>query len=853
MPSLDVIRTVTVKGKADGVDDATAALNRLTASIQSANDNIAKANAQAANDNGWNITATSALSAANHLRQAAEAAYVFSPAFREVTNSLAAPALAGAASALEATAAGIVTATNVAGTGIVRLGQAVETTVPAFSLLSGSLKSAGAWMESFAPSAAGAAASVLGIAGAIVSRFLPIVGQILLVRDAIKLTGEAWTLGNEALAKYVALSQSAVATGVSTTFFQRLQKAAEDAKQPIDILTNAMKTLQSATSDQLGGTAAQQQLQKLRDAGNFKGNAGVADFASASTTEEKFKAITTLIDQALQKGQRLAALDVAKSFLGDLVAANLAKDSAYLDKMTAAAVKVSANDLVSQASVDNAVELQNRLDAAEKILSERWHPVQDVLIQAGVTMKETWVNIVENIAAAVDGVERLVAFIVKANTEELPSFNKLMTGFVNLTTTPESRAASEAQYGISSNPADIALSAARQRLGSGLQNPANVSAATDQVNAIQNKLFPDTSIDPNKVKDTTAAYDRATAAVQKYIETTNAETATVGLSTAAQEKAKVQAELTAAAMKDGLSREAAVAKANMSSLGDAAASAAEALAKARVASDIKFSGNTALLSAEDVQIATQLKGIYPDVATALGSVEAQAIRTNSAYKQLGSTIENDLTSGLTDLISGSKTAGQAFSDMSNMIVKAIEQMIIKVTIVEPLLRSLQSLIGGGGGGFGIASFLGLGGSGGASGGTGLSLSTTGGLYHTGGIVGAEPTSLRSVHPSLFSGAPRFHTGGIAGDEVPIIARKGEGVFTPGQMAALGGASARPVNVQVVNQTGVQADVQTTTGANGDVTVKLKKTVDGMVGDSLSAGTGRRVLGQQYGVKPFTGQ
>jgi hypothetical protein len=40
------------------------------------------------------------------VRQAAEAAYAFSPAFRGVVNDLAVPALKGAGTALEAVAAG---------------------------------------------------------------------------------------------------------------------------------------------------------------------------------------------------------------------------------------------------------------------------------------------------------------------------------------------------------------------------------------------------------------------------------------------------------------------------------------------------------------------------------------------------------------------------------------------------------------------------------------------------------------------------------------------------------------------------------------------------------------------------
>jgi hypothetical protein len=36
-----------------------------------------------------------------------------------------------------------------------------------------------------------------------------------------------------------------------------------------------------------------------------------------------------------------------------------------------------------------------------QILSQRWHPIQDLLTQLGIKMKELWVDIVEEIAKAV--------------------------------------------------------------------------------------------------------------------------------------------------------------------------------------------------------------------------------------------------------------------------------------------------------------------------------------------------------------------------------------------------------------------------------------------------------------------
>lgn len=104
-------------------------------------------------------------------------------------------------------------------------------------------------------------------------------------------------------------------------------------------------------------------------------------------------------------------------------------------------------------------------------------------------------------------------------------------------------------------------------------------------------------------------------------------------------------------------------------------------------------------------------------------------------------------------------------------------------------------------------------------------------HHLGGIVGVgEQTFTRTVPASLFANAAKYHTGGISGDEVPAILKKGEGVFTEGQMEAMGklasggttvintantatqaapqmsesrGASAPKITMNVNNQTGAQ--------------------------------------------------
>jgi len=342
--------------------------------------------------------------------------------------------------------------------------------------------------------------------------------------------------------------------------------------------------------------------------------------------------------------------------------------------------------------------------------------------------------------------------------------------------------------------------------------------------------------------------DRAINSLTKHTEQQLADTQAVGLGDAALAGFKAEAAETAAVLANG-GKETDAQVDKFSDLKDAAMAAADALAKAKVSASIDFAGKTAFLSADDVAIANQLKGIYGnDVPAALASTEAAAIRVNTAFKSVSTAIESGLTTGLTDIVSGTKSVSQGFTEMGNAIVKAIEQMIIKLTIVEPLMKALQ----------GGASSLGLGGFSGAVNADGsiagaLGPTSVGGGalvgLHGGGIVGSEATFTRYVHPAHFNDAPRFHTGGIAGDEVPIIARKGEGVFTAGQMAALGGGSAPQITIH--NHT--EAQPQVSTGSNGDVTITLKKAIDGAVGDSMSSGSGMRVLSKQYGIKPFAGQ
>jgi hypothetical protein len=67
------------------------------------------------------------------------------------------------------------------------------------------------------------------------------------------------------------------------------------------------------------------------------------------------------------------------------------------------------------------------------------------------------------------------------------------------------------------------------------------------------------------------------------------------------------------------------------------------------------------------------------------------------------------------------------------------------------------------------------------------------VFHDGGVVGRDDAARRTVPSAVFAAAPRLHDG-LMPNEFPAILQKGETVFTPGQLKAMGAGSGRRVNV-----------------------------------------------------------
>ncbi|OUJ14704.1 tape measure protein [Acetobacter sp. DsW_063] len=153
-------------------------------------------------------------------------------------------------------------------------------------------------------------------------------------------------------------------------------------------------------------------------------------------------------------------------------------------------------------------------------------------------------------------------------------------------------------------------------------------------------------------------------------------------------------------------------------------------------------------------------------------------------------------SDFADTLSTQLASGTAsWRSFGQSVMKEIDAIAIKLAM-SPLLKMLGGGSTSGDSGSGLLSLFGLGKTatsafGAAQAGDLSDFSGVGSLvsgFHTGGIVGmGEQTFTRVVPSGLFDKATRYHTGGIAGNEIPAILQRGEGVFTRGQMAAMGSA------------------------------------------------------------------
>lgn len=553
---------------------------------------------------------------------------------------------------------------------------------------------------------------------------LDLAGKVALAVGAYKLMTAAINGAREQMQQMVDIADKAQNLEVSPAFLQAFTSEARKLKVEAGELESALDHAFQATKDRspidIGEwsvgeekiTAVEKALRVYnetlaKDAGQQL--QGLVLFRDAQTQEDKIRAVLAAMIQLDQIGQHAASLDLGERMFGAQIVDRMRQGKTSAESMLTTIKEAAANSdgVFSNALVERAKEVDDQLKLAHQRLSTALKPSWDDLASVMMDIKGAWADVIGYIAKAVELTNKLPRIPgmpasstdLEAKRDALAQVNARLNGTgggllgsVNLP--PLSIPGIGQVY--AGTTAD--LEAHRDRL------QKEIAALTDN----GEKYGPPapsetrgTGPAPTKISSGSGVDKLGSAAdsIEKRIAALQAEAAGLDLTTAARERAKVAAQLETVAMQanaaagKGEGVVTAEQRARIEEVTEAYGKATEAIEKATVAQSIRRGRQASLLDPQDVQIAEQLRGLYPDVGTALNSVEASAMRTNEAMRSIGSTMSSSLTSGLADILDGTKSVSAGFADMSRAVVRALEEAMIKMLIVQPIMRSLSGAFG----------------------------------------------------------------------------------------------------------------------------------------------------------------
>lgn len=380
--------------------------------------------------------------------------------------------------------------------------------------------------------------------------------------------------------------------GVSNSFYQLWTQQARFLRVENDDLTKSLERLKQAATVTLGEgqegktrneSSLTARLRQQVEAGNIS-SSDLNRYLGASNTEQRLRVLLDLMQQLQSKGRDLAALDIGSQFLSPNIVEGIRNGSIELDRLKQRLNDVKNADvkIYEDADIENAREMQRRLEEAYRIINSELKPVYEDFARAGRDFYGSTVSWVESLAGGVRllaqayGIMKSIASVA-ASTPGLTAGNAAANtpggkvgarvGAIiagkDVPDQPQSPAAGIAER----------LGATRPEAVKALQDLAKrmspTATANDQAKsrAMTDGMFTDKSapiITTPKAgggsgsgadADRTSAVDRYVATLERARDVARAEAETAGLGNVAREKAVALARAQAAAqqdVKDGL-------------------------------------------------------------------------------------------------------------------------------------------------------------------------------------------------------------------------------------------------------------------------------------------------------------
>jgi len=489
-------------------------------------------------------------------------------------------------------------------------------------------------------------------------------------------------------------------------------------------------------------------------------------------------------------------------------------------------------DTIDAAQVQTATNLGIRLDEANRKIAEFWK-VQIDTTNVALGLQSVWVRIVELIGSAAEKATQV-------GRNAVPGGGSFIGRVLNVLTRGGWSGTSEAAP--AQDPAE-ALQAARGRLSAAMGGDSFWKRWNDNIRAL-GEGTKKTTDDTEKL---TNAWTRAVNTTSRNIAIQEAQAAAVGQGAGQLARLRTEAELTEAAQRAGIPITGQAAE-QYRILGERAAAAGEALARARVTSEARFDRSTMFLGEGEADIARTLRPVYGDnVSTSLSSAEAGVLRVNAALKETRDLTKEFATGFARDFRSELQNGANAWDAFGKAGINALNRLTDKLSdmVINGLVnKALGGLAGGGLGNlFSFGSFAGSG-----FGGSGAPLAV--GSGRIGGMVGSLP-QMQYVHPAYYESAPRMRGGGfITDDGVPVVAHPGERILNAAETRAYNARSGGVVvNHTIINNAGV--DVQTSERQNSDGSIDIETAIERKVNKTIGSGAADRSLRRVGGAPTVT--
>ncbi|PJI55725.1 hypothetical protein CTI14_02430 [Methylobacterium radiotolerans] len=436
--------------------------------------------------------------------------------------------------------------------------------------------------------------------------------------------------GGDDLERLIALGEKARSLDLAAPFVKSFEALGPKIQATTDQMDKALQQASNFVKERYGqASGALSAVSSLYTSGAFGADkpSSMAALETANTAQEKVRATLDAIKELQERGQEFAAFDLTEKLFGPDVAERVRTGQANIGQIVADLNSLQDKEVLKQAEVDKALELNKQIADAKQGISDAIGVTFD-FSAAAIAANEAWLKILQSVQWVLEKVN-------EANAASADLVGTLTTKMLDGIKTAGSAAADlAAKYGIITKqqtaevqgppeaqgpPFKITGRSFPYNFGPGIENLPKATAAAKQAK--------------QAAQEAASSYDLLLKRTEDRIDELNLEADSVGKTTDAVIKLKLAHDLERAAQKDGTEVTAQM-REEWDRLGDRLAASTSRLADNRRAFELLKEGQR--------ELADGFTGFVDDIVLG-GQKMEQAFASLS--KSLSSSVLKGLISG----------------------------------------------------------------------------------------------------------------------------------------------------------------------------------------------------------------